>query len=118
MNQFFNDLTTLVKTHWKTIFLIVLIIWLIASYDDNRFKMNAPFSKYLYIGFLLLGLFQAVISKDYMQAAASLGIGLAFDPFNPEQKWNDRPTWQKAVLIIHLALVAAMFGFGIGLNDK
>jgi len=65
-----------------------------------------------------LGLYQAIFSKDYVQAAASLGIGLAFDPFNPEQKWNDRPTWQKAVLIIHLALVAAMFGFGIGLNDK
>jgi transcriptional regulator with XRE-family HTH domain len=36
MNQFFNDLTTLVKTHWKTIFLIILIIWLIASYDDIK----------------------------------------------------------------------------------
>jgi len=47
--------------------------------------MNAPFSKYLYIGFLLLGLYQAIFSKDYVQAAASLGIGLAFDPFNPEQ---------------------------------
>ena len=47
--------------------------------------MNAPFSKYLYIGFLLLGLFQAIFSKDYMQATASMGIGLAFDPFNPEQ---------------------------------
>ena len=52
---------------------------------SNRLKMNAPFSKYLYIGFLLLGLFQAVVSKDYVQAAASLGIGLAFDPFNPDQ---------------------------------
>jgi hypothetical protein len=41
-----------------------------------------------------------------------------YNPYNPEQKWNDRPNWQKAVLIIHLALVAAMFGFGIGLNDK
>ncbi len=80
--------------------------------------MKASFLKFLYIGFLLLGLFQAFFSKDYMQAVASLGIGLAFDPFNPEQKWNDRPTWQKAVLIIHLALVAAMFGFGIVLNDK
>ena len=78
--------------------------------------MNSSFNKFLYIGFLLLGLYQAVISKDYMQATASLGIGMAFDPFNPAQKWNDRPTWQKAVLIIHLALVAAMFGFG--LNDK
>jgi hypothetical protein len=47
-----------------------------------------------------------------------MGIGLAFDPFNPDQKWNNRPTWQKAVLITHLALVAAMFGFGMGLNDK
>jgi hypothetical protein len=80
--------------------------------------MNAPFNKFLYIGFLLLGLYQAAISKDYMQSAASMGIGLAFDPFNLEQKWNDRPIWQKTVLIIHLALVAAMFGFGIGLNDK
>ena len=80
--------------------------------------MNKSINKFLYSGFLLLGLFQAIVSKDYMQAAASLGIGMAFDPFNPEQKWNDRPTWQKAVLIVHLALVAAMFGFGIGLNDK
>ena len=80
--------------------------------------MNKSINKFLYIGFLLLGLFQAIVSKDYMQAASSLGIGLAFDPFDIEQKWNDRPTWQKAVLIIHLALVAAMFGLGIGLNDK
>ena len=80
--------------------------------------MNKSFNKILYIGFLLLGLFQAIFSRDYMQATASLGIGLAFDPFDTEQKWNDRPTWQKTVLIVHLALVAAMFGFGIGLNDK
>ena len=80
--------------------------------------MKAPFNKDLYIGFLLLGLYQAFVTKDYIQAAASLGIGLAFDPFDIEQKWNNRPTWQKAVMIIHLALVAAMFGFGIGLNDK
>ncbi len=83
--------------------------------------MKSRFIKYLFIGFLLLGLYQAFFSKDCMQSAASLGIGLAFDPLNPEQKWNDRPTWQKAVFIIHLALVAAMFGFGfgfgIGLND-
>ena len=80
--------------------------------------MKTPFNKFLYIGFLLLGLFQAFFSKDYIQATASLGIALAFDPFDQEQKWNDRPTWQKTVLIIHLGLVAAMFGFGVGLNDK
>ena len=80
--------------------------------------MQTPFNKVLYTGFLLLGIYQALVSKDYMQAAASMGIALAFDPFNQEQKWNNRPAWQKAVLIFHLALVAVMFGFGIGLNDK
>ena len=80
--------------------------------------MKTTFNKFLYIGFLLLGLYQAIFSTDYMQATASLGIALAFDPFNPEQKWNDRPTWQRTVLIIHLGLEAAVFGFGIGLNDK
>ena len=75
--------------------------------------MKTPINKFLYIGFLLLGLYQSIFSKDYTQAGASLGIALAFDPFNQEQKWNDRPNWKKAVLIVHLALVAIMFGFGI-----
>jgi hypothetical protein len=80
--------------------------------------MKTPFNKYLYIGFLVLGIYQATVNKDYLQAASQLGIALAFDPFNPEQTWNDRPTWQKATLIIHLALVAALFGLAIGINDK
>jgi len=80
--------------------------------------MKTSFNKFLYIGFLLLGLYQAFISKDYMQTAASLGIALAFDPFNTDQKWNDRPKWQKAVLIIHLILVFTMFGLEIVLKSK
>jgi hypothetical protein len=80
--------------------------------------MKTPFNKFLYMGFLALGLYQALMNRDYIQAASSMGIGLAFDPFDTEQKWTDRLTWQKSVLIIHLALVAAMFGLGVGLNDK
>lgn len=80
--------------------------------------MKTPFNKFLYIGFLVLGFYQVIFHKDYLQAAASLGIVLAFDPFDTEQKWNERPTWHKTVLIFHLALVAAIFGFGIGLNEK
>ena len=80
--------------------------------------MKTPINKFIYLGFLALGIYQAFFTKDYMQAASSLGIGLAFDPFDTEQKWNDRPTWQKAVLIIHLACVAGLFGLGIGLNSK
>lgn len=75
--------------------------------------MKTSFNKYLYSGFLLLGLFQVLYLKDYMQATASLGIALAFDPFNPNQKWNDRPLWQKAILLFHLSFIAALFGLAI-----
>ena len=36
MNQFLNDLKTLVITHWKTIFLIVLVVYLTTSYTDIK----------------------------------------------------------------------------------
>ncbi len=36
MNQFLHDLTVFFKTHWKTIFLIVLVIWLLTSYTDIK----------------------------------------------------------------------------------
>jgi transcriptional regulator with XRE-family HTH domain len=36
MNQFLNDLKTLVKTHWKTIFIIVLGVYLFTSYTDIK----------------------------------------------------------------------------------
>jgi hypothetical protein len=80
--------------------------------------MKTPFNRFLYIGFLLLGTYQAAFMNDYIQAASSFGIGMAFDPFNPDQPWKERPIWQKAVLILHLALTAALFGYGIGLNDR
>jgi H+/Cl- antiporter ClcA len=80
--------------------------------------MQTPFNKYLYIGFILLGSYQALFNKDYMQAVASFGIGLAFDPFDQTQKWNERPMWQKFALYLHLAIVAGLFGLAVGLNDK
>ncbi len=36
MNQFLTDLKTLVKTHWKTILFIVLVIYLFTSYKDIK----------------------------------------------------------------------------------
>jgi H+/Cl- antiporter ClcA len=80
--------------------------------------MKIPFNKYLYIGFILLGSYQALMNKDYMQAVASFGIGLAFDPFDQQQKWNERPNWQKALLYLHLAVVAGLFGLAVGMNDR
>jgi transcriptional regulator with XRE-family HTH domain len=36
MNQFLTDLKTLVKTHWKTILVIVLVIYLFTNYPDIK----------------------------------------------------------------------------------
>ena len=36
MNQLINDLKTLLKNNWKTIALIVIIIWLVTSYTDIK----------------------------------------------------------------------------------
>jgi len=36
MNQFLNALKTLVKNHWKTIFIIVLVVYLFTSYTDIK----------------------------------------------------------------------------------
>jgi hypothetical protein len=79
--------------------------------------MNTPFNKYLYIGFLLLGTYQAFFNKDYLQAAASFGIGLAFDPFNQMTSWYERPTWHKVILYVHLTILWSMFVLG-GLTNK
>ncbi len=80
--------------------------------------MKTPFNKFLYLGFLILGFYQILVFGDALTAASSLGIALAFDPFNPDQHWNQRPLWQKLVLIFHLGLVAGLFGYGIGWNDQ
>lgn len=36
MNQFLTDLKILVKSHWKVIVLIVLVVWLASSYTDIK----------------------------------------------------------------------------------
>ncbi len=80
--------------------------------------MKTPYTKFIYAGFVLLAVYFALFQKDYGSAAMQLGIALAFDPFDQEQPWNQRPSWQKIWLIVHLALAAALFGLTVGLGDK
>ena len=76
--------------------------------------MKSSFNKFIYIGFILFGIYELVIRHSSGDAATYMGIALAFDPFNQDQTWKERPTWQKVVLIIHLAFVAALLGYVIG----
>lgn len=66
--------------------------------------MTTKFNKYIYLALVILGSFY-LFEKSIGQALISLGIALAFDPFQVEQKWDDRPTWQNMILLLHLAIV-------------
>lgn len=76
--------------------------------------MNTSFNKFIYIGFVLFGIYELAFKHSAGDAATFMGIALAFDPFDQTQAWKERPTWQKAVLIIHLAVVAGLFGYMVG----
>jgi len=80
-------------------------------------KGNQKVMRFLYAGFVSLGVFIAV-RVDFNQAGIYMGIALAFDPFDPEQSWKERPMWQKLILITNLTLCAAFFGLQVGLADK
>ena len=79
--------------------------------------MKSSFIKYLYIGFVLFGLYELFVKHSTLDAATRFGIALAFDPFDQDQPWKERPMWQKAVLIFHLAVVAGLFGYEVGSSD-
>lgn len=72
--------------------------------------MDAKFYRILYGGFVLFGLYYVVFSKNFGDAAMMLGIALAFDPFDKNQPFNERPIWQKVWLIVHVLLVFVFFG--------
>jgi H+/Cl- antiporter ClcA len=76
--------------------------------------MKTSFNKYLYIGFVLFALYELMIKHSAAEAATQLGIALIFDPFDQAQPWKERPTWQRGVLFVHLAILAGLVGYEVG----
>lgn len=80
-------------------------------------SFSRKFNIALYTLFIVLAIYQSLYSKEYIDAASSMAIALIFDPFNPLKSWNERPRWQQVWLFAHLAIAAALLGFGIGINE-
>jgi hypothetical protein len=74
---------------------------------------SKKFNRILYVGFIIMAAYFVFISKDYGSALSNAGIALAFDPFDQQVKWNDRPLYQRVWLIVHVTLVLAGLIYGL-----
>ncbi len=71
-------------------------------------NITPAIAKIGYGAFVALSIY-FLATGQLMSAASNLGIALIFDPFNQEQTWNKRPLYQKAWLIVHVAIVFGLF---------
>lgn len=76
---------------------------------ENVTKGAFSFLRILYGAFVALGIYY-LVRKEISEAMSTLGIGLIFDPFDQQVKWNDRPAYQKIWLIVHLSVVLGLVG--------
>uniref|UniRef100_UPI00404B59F0 hypothetical protein n=1 Tax=Flavobacterium sp. TaxID=239 RepID=UPI00404B59F0 len=59
----------------------------------------------LHVVFVLIGFLFLFLKENSDNAMIYFGLALAFDPFEPTQKWQERPIYQKAILYIEVAIV-------------
>ncbi|MBI3219860.1 MAG: hypothetical protein HYZ44_10135 [Bacteroidetes bacterium] len=79
------------------------------SKENPTSKGTFPILRILYGAFVALGIYY-LLRKDISEAMSTLGIGLIFDPFDQQVKWNDRPAYQKIWLVVHLSIVLGLVG--------
>ena len=74
----------------------------------NQEKQSNQVNRFTYLLYLVLVAY--LFGKgDAEWAITNLGIALIFDPFDAKVKWQHRPFYQKAWLLVHLALTFAGF---------
>ena len=69
-------------------------------------------NKASYIGFVLVGIYFAIIGK-FGEAAMFGGLGLVFDPFDTTIPFNKRPLYQRAILLAHLVVTFVFLGLAL-----
>lgn len=75
--------------------------------------MSPAIARVMYGLFVAMSAYFLIFSHDVLTAASNMGIALIFDPFDQAVKWQDRPMWQRAWLIVHVAIVFGLFLYGL-----
>jgi hypothetical protein len=65
------------------------------------------FNRFMYAAFTLLALIKLPF-HGLDESWTLLGIALLFDPFDPEVRWDKRPWYQRAWLVIHLVAMLVL----------
>lgn len=75
---------------------------------SHQEKQSNQVNRLTYLLYLILVAYLFIIG-DIEWAITNLGIALVFDPFEAGVKWQDRPLYQKAWLLVHLTLTFTGF---------
>jgi hypothetical protein len=79
--------------------------------SETSKNLTAPFNRWAYAAFVLLAFYFVIFNHSLSDFVIQFGIALVFDPFNQNQKWNERPLWQRAWMIVHLAILGGAAGY-------
>lgn len=77
------------------------------SAKDKITEKSIVFNRIMYGAFVLLGIY-FLVQRDIASAMSNLGIGLIFDPFDQKVNWQQRPSYQKIWLLVHLSVVLGL----------
>lgn len=69
-------------------------------------SQSTRINRYAYALYMVLVIYLA-IKGDYEWAFINLGVALVFDPFDTTVKWQHRPFYQKAWLLVHVSVMFA-----------
>lgn len=84
---------------------------------SKPFSISKRFNRIAYVLLICLSVFFFFFTDDFMTGVSNLGLALAFDPFNQQTTWKERPIYQKVWLLIHVSLVLVLFCRGFFLPD-
>ena len=71
------------------------------------------------VGYSLLSLGGMIFlfRQDWSTALMLLAIGLAFDPFDAQVNWKNRPLWKRAWPVVHLGLLLVLVVLSIFIKN-
>ena len=75
--------------------------------DQKAKALHPAFTRILYGGFLLFGIYYAV-RQSFGDSFSMVAIALLFDPFDQTRAFSERPRYQRVWLFVHVGIMLAI----------